>query len=181
MCSSSVFFNWHYLMFDSSKNTSQTYKNQMLVSIMILFNSVCLTNGQFLQRKNKTQFHMNVEYFIHRTMISCANRKLIMLSISIHAFLSVNGGWQITGNWSNWSTCSKTCNGGIRKRARGRSCTNPKPQYGGASCAGSIKEISYESCNTLMCPSKYEIDFYFFFWYRSLRQNVIKEDNVPQN
>ncbi|VDH91149.1 Hypothetical predicted protein [Mytilus galloprovincialis] len=65
----------------------------------------------------------------------------------------INGGWQITGNWSNWSTCSKTCNGGIRKRARGRSCTNPKPQYGGASCAGSIKEISYESCNTLMCPS----------------------------
>ncbi|CAC5407900.1 unnamed protein product [Mytilus coruscus] len=65
----------------------------------------------------------------------------------------INGGWQITGNWSDWSTCSKTCNGGIRQRTRSRSCTNPKPQYGGTSCAGSIKEISYESCNTLKCPS----------------------------
>ncbi|XP_071121949.1 mucin-6-like isoform X4 [Mytilus edulis] len=65
----------------------------------------------------------------------------------------INGGWQITVNWSDWSSCSKTCNGGIRKRTRGRSCTNPKPQYGGTSCSGSIKETSYESCNTLECPS----------------------------
>ena len=85
---------------------------------------------------------------------------LLSYKYKIHAFLSVNGGWQITVNWSDWSSCSKTCNGGIRKRTRGRSCTNPKPQYGGTSCSGSITETSYESCNTLECPSKYKIDYF---------------------
>ena len=59
---------------------------------------------------------------------------------------SVDGGFT---DWSNWDTCSVTCGGGIQGRTR--SCTNPAPQYGGASCVGDVS--SEQNCNTEECPS----------------------------
>jgi len=49
----------------------------------------------------------------------------------------------INGGWSNWSTCSATCGGGIQTRT----CDNPSPAYGGAYCEGDTSQ----SCNTEVC------------------------------
>ena len=42
-------------------------------------------------------------------------------------FLVVNGG---LSDWTKWSSCSSSC--GVMERHR--SCTNPKPAYGGKEC-----------------------------------------------
>jgi len=56
----------------------------------------------------------------------------------------INGGWSM---WSTFTGCSRTCGGGIHIRTR--TCTNPIPEYGGASCAGPAQES--ESCGTAQC------------------------------
>ncbi|XP_020614506.1 coadhesin-like [Orbicella faveolata] len=54
----------------------------------------------------------------------------------------VHGGYS---QWSVWSQCSKTCGSG--KQYRYRSCTNPRPAYGGRVCnrLGPAKES--QTCN----------------------------------
>ncbi|EDO43424.1 predicted protein [Nematostella vectensis] len=47
----------------------------------------------------------------------------------------IDGGWT---EWTEWSACSKTCGAGHRLRRR--SCSNPKPQYGGSECKGSLEK-----------------------------------------
>ena len=68
----------------------------------------------------------------------------------LYIFFSVHGGY---GSWSDFSACSKLCDGGVSKRAR--QCDNPKPQYGGKSCKerelGTDEET--KTCNTHPCPS----------------------------
>ena len=50
---------------------------------------------------------------------------------------------RVNGGWSAWSACSVACDGGTQSR----SCTNPSPSGGGASCVGT----SIQSCNTQAC------------------------------
>ncbi|CAH1270966.1 HMCN1 [Branchiostoma lanceolatum] len=57
----------------------------------------------------------------------------------------VHGGW---GPWTDWGSCSRSCNGGQQKRYR--TCNNPQPQHGGQSCAGPAAEI--EGCSFEPCP-----------------------------
>lgn len=65
-----------------------------------------------------------------------------MLLISI-----VPGGWSF---WGEWSECSKTCGyGGFQTRKR--SCSNPIPQYNGASCFGSDTEAKNCSFDKPCC------------------------------
>ncbi|XP_021098568.1 hemicentin-1 [Heterocephalus glaber] len=55
------------------------------------------------------------------------------------------------GNWSpwtDWGTCSRTCNGGQMRRYR--TCDNPHPSNGGRACAGPDTQV--QRCNTDMCP-----------------------------
>ncbi|XP_062595106.1 thrombospondin-1-like [Saccostrea cucullata] len=60
----------------------------------------------------------------------------------------VNGGWS---DWSLWSHCSGTCGRGTMTRQR--TCTNPSPAHGGASCVGTTVET--KSCRTYHhCPRK---------------------------
>ena len=59
----------------------------------------------------------------------------------------------VDGNYSSWTTfsrCSASCGDGIQ--IRNRSCTAPKPQFGGKNC--STFGLSYESrkCNLGACP-----------------------------
>ncbi|XP_038054961.1 sushi, von Willebrand factor type A, EGF and pentraxin domain-containing protein 1-like [Patiria miniata] len=58
----------------------------------------------------------------------------------------VDGGWS---EWSEWEECSQSCEGGTQSHRR--SCTNPRPAYGGSTCAGPITET--KQCNTAPCPS----------------------------
>ncbi|KAK9530281.1 hypothetical protein VZT92_011793 [Zoarces viviparus] len=60
-----------------------------------------------------------------------------------------DGSW---GSWSKFSSCSRTCGGGVRSRSR--QCNNPPPAYGGRDCAASA--FDYQMCNTEECAGPYE-------------------------
>jgi len=49
----------------------------------------------------------------------------------------------VNGGWSAWSACSAPCGGGTQTRT----CTNPPPSCGGATCSGP----SSRACNTQPC------------------------------
>nr|CAB3220003.1 A disintegrin and metalloproteinase with thrombospondin motifs 9 [Phallusia mammillata] len=57
----------------------------------------------------------------------------------------VDGSW---GEWSRFGDCSRTCGGGIKSATR--TCSNPKPQYGGRYCTGKRKK--FRPCNFQDCP-----------------------------
>lgn len=78
------------------------------------------------------------------TSIKCTKTQ----KIYIINYTAVNGGWS---NWGNWSSCSVTCGEGRQQRYR--SCTNPKPQYGGRDCQG-VREDKQRCTDTEYCPSK---------------------------
>ncbi|XP_031551901.1 hemicentin-1-like [Actinia tenebrosa] len=59
---------------------------------------------------------------------------------------TVNGRWS---GWSKWSRCSKTCGYGLKYRTR--SCTNPRPSYGGRRCYG-ISRQSQKCYIRRRCP-----------------------------
>ncbi|XP_015209797.2 SCO-spondin [Lepisosteus oculatus] len=56
----------------------------------------------------------------------------------------VDCGWS---SWTQWSTCSRTCDVGMRRRYR--SGTNPAPVFGGRACDGSMVEM--DSCSLGPC------------------------------
>ncbi|KAG1678921.1 A disintegrin and metalloproteinase with thrombospondin motifs 6 [Nymphon striatum] len=58
----------------------------------------------------------------------------------------VDGGW---GPWSTWSSCSRSCGGGIETSSR--KCVNPRPQNKGKYCTGTRHR--YRSCNIHDCSS----------------------------
>uniref|UniRef100_A0A096LWX1 ADAM metallopeptidase with thrombospondin type 1 motif, 13 n=1 Tax=Poecilia formosa TaxID=48698 RepID=A0A096LWX1_POEFO len=63
----------------------------------------------------------------------------------------VNGSWS---SWSGFSSCSRTCGGGVVLRTR--ECNNPRPAFGGNDCDG--PDIEAELCNQLPCE-RTQLDF----------------------
>ena len=59
----------------------------------------------------------------------------------------MDGNWS---EWGDWSSCSLTCGVGVQNRSR--TCTNPSPAFGGASCPGDSSEPRF--CNEDPCPGK---------------------------
>ncbi|XP_073476043.1 A disintegrin and metalloproteinase with thrombospondin motifs 20 [Aquarana catesbeiana] len=57
---------------------------------------------------------------------------------------SVDGGW---GPWEPYSSCSRTCGGGIKTSSR--SCNQPEPRNGGKYCVG--RRLKFRSCSTDSC------------------------------
>ncbi|KAM9324233.1 A disintegrin and metalloproteinase with thrombospondin motifs 13 [Gastrophryne carolinensis] len=63
----------------------------------------------------------------------------------------------VHGVWSSWSTfssCSRSCGGGVIIRRR--QCNNPRPAFGGQDCKGSALEA--KMCNMQVCGST-QLDF----------------------
>ena len=71
----------------------------------------------------------------------CPQAHLVMLFSLLE-----NGNW---GNWGKWSTCSRTCEEGIKMRER--SCDSSLPQHDGAVCDGEAFDTT--SCDMGQCPS----------------------------
>lgn len=61
----------------------------------------------------------------------------------------IHGGYT---QWTEFSSCSKTCEGGIRVRTR--NCSNPTPMHGGRSCSEIGPNLEMFSCNKERCPSE---------------------------
>uniref|UniRef100_A0A8C6NFY1 Uncharacterized protein n=1 Tax=Melopsittacus undulatus TaxID=13146 RepID=A0A8C6NFY1_MELUD len=57
----------------------------------------------------------------------------------------VDGEW---GPWGPYSSCSRTCGGGIKSSIR--LCNRPEPRSGGKYCVG--RRMKFRSCNTDSCP-----------------------------
>ncbi|XP_067942024.1 coadhesin-like [Watersipora subatra] len=58
----------------------------------------------------------------------------------------VDGAWSL---WTEWSSCSSTCNNGMAER--NRTCTNPPPAHGGLPCHGT--DLESKRCNVhIQCP-----------------------------
>lgn len=60
----------------------------------------------------------------------------------------VNGGY---GSWTEWSKCTKSCEGGTHSRSR--ECNNPTPENGGKSCfeMGHGNPIDSKPCHDHPC------------------------------
>ncbi|XP_065061366.1 uncharacterized protein LOC135688444 isoform X2 [Rhopilema esculentum] len=56
----------------------------------------------------------------------------------------IDGGFS---EWSKWTTCTKSCDGGTR--TRNRTCSDPFPVYGGSLCFGNYTET--ELCSAGFC------------------------------
>ncbi|XP_075041887.1 A disintegrin and metalloproteinase with thrombospondin motifs 13 isoform X2 [Mixophyes fleayi] len=63
----------------------------------------------------------------------------------------VHGVWS---RWSSYSACSRSCGGGVLVRTR--QCNNPRPAFGGRSCAGA--DLQAEMCNVQACATT-QLDF----------------------
>ena len=72
------------------------------------------------------------------------SRVNMILSFSRHFFL-VNGVW---GQWSSFTECSMSCDGGTQTRRR--VCDSPAPAGVGDQCPGDAEEA--QSCNSDPCP-----------------------------
>lgn len=66
---------------------------------------------------------------------------------------SVNGGWSF---WTEWSSCSASCDQGTQ--TRNRTCSNPAPKNDGLSCAGENSQI--QICSLFPCA----VDGYMSEW-----------------
>lgn len=69
-------------------------------------------------------------------------------------YTSVDGYFE---NWGAWSTCSQTCNHGVKTRSR--VCV--PPNHGGQPCSGSRNEIAL--CIKSHCPGIFIVTPYFKF------------------
>ncbi|XP_071504257.1 uncharacterized protein [Diadema antillarum] len=57
----------------------------------------------------------------------------------------IDGQWS---DWTSWGSCTATCGPGVRHRSR--TCNNPSPANGGASCDGNL--LMTEFCDLPPCP-----------------------------
>lgn len=71
---------------------------------------------------------------------------MVLFSLLLNIIL-VDGSW---GQWSPWSQCSRSCDGGTRSRVK--LCDDPPPRNGGLSCFGIRFEP--EDCNSFPCKGK---------------------------
>ncbi|CAC5416980.1 unnamed protein product [Mytilus coruscus] len=64
---------------------------------------------------------------------------------------AINGAWSEYGT-PKFGSCSVTCGNGTNIRTRTRTCTNPKPAFGGNNCTGNSSEQNEQICSLRHCP-----------------------------
>ncbi|KAL4218623.1 hypothetical protein ACF0H5_021213 [Mactra antiquata] len=74
----------------------------------------------------------------------CMNGQCVPMGIQHVGLPSIDGGWS---EWSSFTPCSRSCNGGIRLKKR--RCNKPMPQFGGKSCVGEATQA--QICNFGAC------------------------------
>ena len=82
--------------------------------------------------------------------------------------LSVDGGWAPYVLSSDWSACSVSCGEGLTTRSFSRSCTNPRPQYGGKDCGGGYIKSETKPCKVQDCPGYIIKDLLTEIYFESL-------------
>lgn len=88
--------------------------------------------------------------------VPCPSKSIISKAHSFHVeslLPSVHGDFT---PWSEWTTCSRTCGVGVRKRHR--TCSNPEPEFNGLPCFGLTQESKScgnpeEKCCSFGCCS----------------------------
>ncbi|XP_018525002.1 A disintegrin and metalloproteinase with thrombospondin motifs 13 [Lates calcarifer] len=71
--------------------------------------------------------------------------------VELSSSVVVHGSWS---SWSEFTTCSRTCGGGVTHRTR--QCNNPRPAFGGNDCQG--PDIEAELCHQQPCEHT-QLDF----------------------
>ena len=91
------------------------------------------------------------EFYGNYIQIKCDQYEFHYKHFATFRFPPVDGSFS---DWTSWSTCSKTCGRGIKKRMR--FCTNPSPQNGGKNCSardlGPSEDFTH--CFERSCPCK---------------------------
>ncbi|KAL9989079.1 hypothetical protein ACROYT_G003587 [Oculina patagonica] len=79
----------------------------------------------------------------------CPGNNVQSQSCNVHS-CPVDGGWS---EWTEWTLCSKVCDGG--EQTRFRECNNPAPLHGGKDCLGNKRDS--RACNFFRCPDGAEV------------------------
>ena len=125
----------------------------------------CYTDMQLIPLE---LIHWEHDLFVHS----------VAVFISIHSQFHRDSEWDnlslistVDGEWSawvEWSICTTSCGLGIQRRFR--SCSNPRPAYGGRECNGS--RIETRNCNSGSCPGnkdeKIFLSIYVIMFVKSL-------------
>ena len=138
----------------------------------IIYRKIGLKNNIFLQFLNFISLE-NCQ--CNNIFFSCipAADDFCLTGALIHVYivvLAVDGFWS---RWGSWSSCSTTCDPGIRMRIRG--CGSPPPSHGGAYCDGqsTLAEVCMEEeCGRDVCKLTLKAQSTDTFLYKPWRLKV---------
>ena len=121
-------------------------KKQIILEYILYMQSNIIIHGKNIMTSQGQLFRSKLKHHCKSAINISATYILSTLHLCLEA-----GGYTY---WSEWSACSKTCDGGVKNRKR--SCTNPSPSNGGQTCVdqglGPAEETA--ACYEDHCPSK---------------------------
>ena len=89
-----------------------------------------------------------LDFFSKKMPLYCIKFVFKIDNIVLNSFHSVDGGY---GEWSAWSDCTQTCDGGQKHRYR--DCNSPRPLGKGKVC-DSDEGFHFKFCNEFSCNGK---------------------------
>lgn len=100
-----------------------------------------VTCGIGIERRTR-----NCSYGAPQESRRCPGKRSEIKNCDTKLTCPVDGGWT---SWTPWK-CTVTCGGGTGRNVR--TCTNPKPMFGGKECEGLDEEEG--ACNKQLCPDQ---------------------------